>query len=145
MNGRAICVRCAAEREDWRAICPSCGHRAVGEGLLVAWLLSDQNLDAAGLAEAAGRIRSGQGVRPSQRMLDRARGALGASFSSDPGLGWRGILGLAALGLVATPLPGLVLWAWWLRTRPRSAWQALVASVPGVAFGFAVGIGLILY
>ena len=144
MSGRAICARCAAEREDWRAICPACGHRPVGEGLLVAWLLSDSNLDTAALAEAAGRIRSGQGVRPSQDMLDRARKALGASFSSDPGLGRWGILGLTALGLVATPLPGLVLWAWWLRSRPRSAWQALVASVPGAIFGFMVGIGLTL-
>ena len=34
MSSRAVCVRCGGERADFDQICPSCGHRPEGEGLL---------------------------------------------------------------------------------------------------------------
>ncbi len=126
----AVCVRCGAPRLDYAQICPSCGHRPEGEGLLVAWLLSEHNLDEEGLREAAERIREGHEVQPSRRMLDKARRALGSDFHSDPGLTVVQQLGLALIGIALTPLPGLVLWAWWRRQRPRAAVQALALSLP---------------
>jgi len=126
----AVCVRCGGFREDYQQICPSCGHRPEGEGLLVAWLLSDAHLDAEQLARSAERIQAGEAVRPSQRMIDRARRALGGDFVSDPGLGGVRMLGLGAVSVVLTPLVGLVLWAWWRRQRPRAAVQALAVSLP---------------
>lgn len=127
---RAVCVRCGADRPAFDAVCPACGHRPEGDGLLVAWLLSDAYLDEAGLERAAARIRSGEPVRASDRMLERARIALGRHVSRDAGLSRRARLGLLALGVVATAVPGLMLAWWWREDRPRSARQAFVLSVP---------------
>lgn len=130
MRKGAVCVRCGGFREEFRDICPHCGHRPEGEGLLVAWLLSADHLGEAQLDAASDRVRRGEAIRPSRKMLERARKALGTHFASDPGLTGRERAGLLLLGLVLTPLPGWVLWAWWRKQRPRAALQALGLSLP---------------
>ena len=102
--------------------------------MLVAWLLSSENLSEDELALVQTRIRSGEWVRPSARMLDRARRALGTHVSTDPGLTTRERLALIATVVVATPLVGWVLGAWWWRGRPRTARQALLITVPATLF-----------
>jgi hypothetical protein len=132
----ALCVRCGTKRADYREICPSCGHRPEGEGLLVAWLLSDEGLPPDQLADAAERLKRGEAIRPSERMLERARMALGTHLASDPGLSVGERVALLLCSVLVTPLPGLVLWAWWRRDRPRAALQALGLSLPmAIAFG----------
>ncbi|MCB9680027.1 MAG: hypothetical protein H6733_01020 [Alphaproteobacteria bacterium] len=136
---RAICVRCGADKGHYERICPACGHRPEGEGLLVAWLLSDAHLDAGGLDKAARRIARGDTIRPSEAMLERARRALGAHASADPGLSGGQRLALLATSLVLTPTVGLTLWAWWRTERPRVALQALWLSLPASVL-YAVGV-----
>lgn len=135
---RAVCVRCGTERSDYRQICPECGHRSEGEGLLVAWLLSDQNLDSDGLAQVQSRIRGGEAIRPSQKMLRKARRALGQHIETDEGLSMRDRLLLLGTNLVFTPLVGWVLMAWWWGTRPRAALQALALTLPVSVLFFAI-------
>lgn len=131
----AVCVRCAAERREWDQICPGCGHRPDEEGRLVAWLLSSENLTARELADVRKRILEGEVIRPSGKMLARARRALGYAFATDGGLSGSQRLSLLATSLIATPLVGLMLFLWWYRSRPRSAIQALALSLPAtVAF-----------
>ena len=139
---RAVCVRCGSAREDYRQICPHCGHRPEAEGLLVAWLLSDEHLDAAQLDAAAARVRNGESIRPSERMLERARRALGTHFASDPGMTVAQRFALLATSLLVTPLVGWVLWFWWRGRRPRAAMQALGLSLPATAVFTALGIWL---
>lgn len=127
---KAACQRCGAAREAFDDICPSCGHRPAGEGLLVAWLLSTHNLDPGQLEAAAKRIADGTPLRPTKNQLDRARRALGRDFTTDPGLSMGELLGLFATSLVATPLVGWVAWWWWRDTRPRAALQSLALSAP---------------
>ena len=123
-------MKCGGQRGAFRQVCPACGHRPEGEGLLVAWLLSSENLDSDSLDSVAKRILEGESIRPSGRMLERARRALGSHIASDPGLGARVMLALFAVHLVLTPLVGWVLFAWWRQTRPRAALQALALAVP---------------
>jgi hypothetical protein len=127
---RAVCVRCGGERSRWDAVCPACGHRPDGEGLLVAWLLSSENLGAAELDGTRERIRAGHPIRPTARMLELARKATGRHFATDLGLPTRDRLALLAASLLLTPLPGFVLAAWWWNERPRAARQALALSLP---------------
>ena len=127
---RAVCVKCGSERARFDQICPSCGHRPDGEGMLVAWLLSSENLGDAELTGVAERIRHGEAIRPSGRMLDKARRALGQHFSTDEGLSNPQRIGLLATSLFLTPLVGWVLFAWWWSNRPRAALQALALSLP---------------
>jgi hypothetical protein len=126
----AVCTRCGAGRDNFEQVCPHCGHRAEGEGLLIAWLLSDQHLDEAGLENVGARIRAGEVIRPSSQRLERAREALGQVYSSDPGLTVKERLGLLAVSLVLTPLVGLCCWLAWRSTRPRASIQALALSLP---------------
>ena len=126
----SVCARCGGRRARFDHICPACGHRAEGEGLLVAWLLSSDNLGEAELAAAAERVRAGQPVRPSDAQLARARRALGRSYGTDPGLSGRERVALLACALTLTPLPWLVAAAWWWTERPRAALQALAVSLP---------------
>lgn len=127
---RAVCLRCGAEKGAYDRICPACGHRPDGEGLLVAWLLSDDHLGGDALDTAAERIRGGMPLRPSEAMLQRARRALGLDATRDPGLPWPQRAALLVISLVLTPLVGLTCWFWWRGTRPRSATQAFWLSVP---------------
>ena len=127
---RAICVKCGGDRTRFDQICPSCGHRPDGEALLIAWLLSDQNLDEEGLQQVASRIRAGESIRPSASMLQKARRALGQHFSTDEGLTHRQRIALLFTSLLLTPLVGWVLFAWWWDTRPRAAVQSLALSLP---------------
>ena len=130
MSGRAICLRCGADKGQAARICPSCGHRPEGDGLLVAWLLSDAHLDDAQLDAAAARIRSGASIRPSEAMLERARVGLGVHRARDRALSPPQRLALLATSLLLTPLVGWVLYGWWRVERPRSATQALWLSLP---------------
>ncbi|MBX2803429.1 MAG: zinc ribbon domain-containing protein [Myxococcales bacterium] len=127
---RCVCVKCGADRQEVAQICPSCGHRPEGEGLLVAWLLSDANLPAMELDQVQKRIRDGEVIRPSGRMLDRARRAMGATFATDEGMTSLQRLGLLATNLLATPLVGWVLVVWWRTSRPRASLQALALTLP---------------
>jgi hypothetical protein len=139
MSGRAVCGRCGVERPDFRAICPGCGHRPDGEGVLVAWLLSSRYLSPAQLDAAADRIRAGELIQPSERMLAAARRALGRDFSTDPGLSGRDRFAVLATSLLLTPLVGWTLWWWWREERPRAAAQALGFSLPATLI-FTVGV-----
>ena len=95
-NARTLCVRCGVVRADFRTICPACGHRPEGEGQLIPWLLSENHLDEAEFEATAQRIKDGELVQPSRRMLDQARRALGTHYASDPGLSANEALGLFA-------------------------------------------------
>lgn len=141
---RAICQRCGAERQDFRGICPACGHRPVDDGLLVAWLLSDANLGDAALDAAAARIRDGGSIQPSDRQIAKARRALGRTFATDPGLDLQTRTLLLFTSLLLTPLPAWVCFAWWFSSRPRAAWQSLAVAVPGSVIYFALGMWLVL-
>ncbi len=127
---RAVCQRCGGRRDRYDQICPHCGHRPHGDGLLVAWLLSTEHLSPEQLDAAAERIARGDAPRPSDRQLERARVALGRHFRSDPGLTVGQRLGWLAMSALLTPLPGWVAWWWWRRTRPRAAVQVLALSLP---------------
>lgn len=135
----SICPRCAERRGDFSDVCSACGHRPEDEGLLIAWLLSSEHLDDAGLDAAAVRIRDGQPIRPSGKMLEVARRALGRHFDTDPGMTRAHRVYLLACSLLLTPLVGWVLWFWWRADRPRAATQALALSAPASALLF-VGV-----
>ena len=139
---RAVCQRCGADRGDYRAICPACGHRPFDDGLLVAWLLSDAHLDAGQLDAAAARIREGESIKPSDRQISLARRALGRTFSTDPGLDLGARTLLLATSLILTPLPAWVCFVWWLRDRPRAAWQSLGVAIPGSLLYLSLGLWL---
>lgn len=142
MRRGAVCVRCGGFRADFHHVCPHCGHRPEGEGLLVAWLLSREHLPEDGLEAASQRVQRKKSIHPSERMLTRARKALGTAFDSDPGLTTWQRVALLATSLLLTPLVGWVVWFWWRRDRPRAAMQALGLSLPATAIFFAVGLWL---
>ena len=137
----AVCVRCGGGRRHDDQVCPSCGHVPTDEGRLVAWLLSSENLGTEELLATQARIRAGEIIRPSARMLEKARRSLGWHFATDVGLSTRERLGLLATSLFLTPLVGWVLFVWWWKVRPRAAIQALALSLPA-SVGFAI---LVLY
>ena len=126
----AVCVRCGQGRDRFDRICPHCGHRPEGEGLLVAWLLSSENLTPSQLQKTGERIQAGEQIRPSASRLAKAREALGQAYTSDPGLTVAQRVGLLVLSLLATPLVGITCWVWWRQTRPRASIQALALSLP---------------
>ena len=138
MSG-AVCVRCGQIRSDFRLICPSCGHRAEGEGLLIAWLLSDAHLPHEQLPSVAARVRAGESIRPSERMLNLARQRLGMDFQTDPGMSAKERMFLLATSLLVTPLVGWTLGWWWRTERPRASSQALALSIPATLM-FTVGV-----
>ena len=132
--GRAICVHCGFERTRVESACPACGHRPYGEGLVVAWLLSSEHLDDDELDEVQTRVRHGEPVHPSRRLLMAARRGLGMHLSTDPGLTWSEGAGILAANVLLTPLGGWVLALWWAGARPRAALQAAALSLPVTAF-----------
>jgi hypothetical protein len=135
---RAVCLRCGHPKADAPAICPGCGHRPAEDGLLVAWLLSADNLSSDDLQEAGRRIAEGERLRPSQAALRRAARALGRSPRDDAGLSVAQRFGLLMLAAIVTPWVGLAFaWTWW-DLRPRSARQALGVTLPtGLLVGAA--------
>jgi len=137
---RAVCVRCGHIRPDYNEICPACGHRPVDDGLVIAWLMSTNHLSEEQVDAASERVRAGGVIRPSDRQVAKARKALGRAFATDPGLGIPMSLLLLVTGLVLTPLPAWICWAWWLNRRPRAAWQAFAAAVPVSAIYFSLGV-----
>lgn len=141
---KAVCVRCGAEKPEFLAVCPSCGHRPEGDGVLVAWLLSTEHLDAARLEATAARIRRGEPIRPSAKMLRKARRALGRQIATDPGLGVRELLGLLAGNVLFSPLVGWTCAAWWYAERPRGALQAVLVSVPVSVLGTGIWLWVAL-
>ncbi len=127
---RAVCLRCGHAKADAPAICPGCGHRPSEDGLLVAWLLSADNLTPPDLLEAGRRLAEGERLRPTPGALRRAARALGRNARDDVGLSRAQRLGLLALSAVVTPWVGLAFaWTWW-DLRPRSARQALWVALP---------------
>lgn len=141
---RAVCVRCGGDKADYRQVCPSCGNRPAGEGLLVSWLCSLENLEPADLDRLSARIREGESIRPSGKSLEKARKALGLHLASDPGLSSRERLGYLAMALLLTPLPGWVAFWWWRETRPRASLQVLGLTLPStVLFTVVVVWGLV--
>ncbi len=126
----AVCVRCGGFRGEIQAVCPSCGHAAKGEGLLVAWLLSTEHLTKEQLEAAAQRIEGGHPLKPSASQLAKARKALGLAFSSDPGLTVPERLSVLGVSVLLTPLPGWIAWWWWRESRPRASWQTLALTAP---------------
>lgn len=139
MSDQAVCVRCGAFRRGFQTICSACGHNPIDEGLLVAWLLSEQHLSEEDLQQAAERVIAGEHIHPSGRLLKKARIALGAHFASDPGLSVRERVLLLATSLLLTPLVGWTCWLWWRQHRPRAAWQAFGLSAPATVM-FAVAV-----
>lgn len=139
---RAVCVRCGGSRQGYASVCPACGHRPEGDGLLVAWLLSSANLDESGLDAVAARVRSGESIRPSAKMLKKARRALGQDLASDPGLTLGQRAALFACSILLTPLVGWTCWLWWRADRPRAALQALSLSLPPTVLFTAIWIWL---
>ena len=137
MSAAAVCVRCGSSRLGFATICPTCGHNPSGDGLLVAWLLSEEHLSETELRQAAARIVAGEFVRPSERLVEKARLALGTHFRSDPGMTVSQRLMLLATSLLLTPLVGWTCWYWWREQRPRAAWQAFGLSAPATVL-FAV-------
>ena len=142
MTEHAICPRCGADKPGYATICPACGHRPEDEGLLIAWLLSSEHLGSDDLDRAARRIRRGESIRASDKMIDRARKALGSHLSTDPGLTRPQRLALLATSLLLTPLVGWTVWAWWRQDRPRAAIQALGLSAPASALFFSLVVYL---
>jgi hypothetical protein len=134
----SACVRCGACHGDYQSTCVECGFRPYGEGLCIAWLLSTHYLEKAEVVEASSRIRMGETLNPSPKMLREARSALGRTFWSDPGLSTSQMFGVFLMTLFLTPLVGWVLWAWWRIYRPRAAWQALACAVPSSVFFFVL-------
>jgi hypothetical protein len=135
----AVCVRCGEVRDEWDAICPGCGHRPDDEGRLVAWLLSSENLQEQELQAVRARVLAGESIRPSERMLERARRALGRHFATDEGLTGGQRLALLGASILLTPLLGWVLFAYWYNRRPRAAIQSLALSLP-VSLAFAAWV-----
>lgn len=141
---RAVCARCGASRTDFREVCPACGHRPDGEGVLLAWLLSTAHFDDKQLDAAAERIKKGEPLRPTEAMFDRARKALGEDLSTDAGLSTAQRVGLLVVSLLLTPLPAWVMAVWWRRERPRAALQALALAVPSSAAFVAFWVWFVL-
>lgn len=127
---RAVCVRCGVEKDHYTQVCASCGNRPDGDGLLVAWIASEENLDNAALQALSRRIGNGEALRPSKKMLQKARRALGREISTDVGLSVAQRVALLGCSLLLTPLVGWTCFFWWRSDRPRAAWQALALSLP---------------
>ncbi len=140
MSIGAVCVRCGATRSTYDQVCPSCGLEPEGDGLLMAWLLSSEHLDAEQLDAARSRIEGGEHIRPTPAMLKKARKALKVHFSTDPGLPWKQRMLLMMTCFLLTPLVGWTLFAWWRRTRPRAAWQSAFIAAPMSALFFVAMI-----
>ena len=138
----AVCVRCGDLKPAYDKVCSGCGNQPVDEGLLVAWLLSSENLSPRELEAAAARVLRGEEIRPNAKLLRRARRALGRDLASDPGLTVLQRVGLLACSLVLTPLVGWTIWLWWRRDRPRAALQALALSLPPSVLFTAVWLWL---
>lgn len=134
----AVCLRCGESKSRFDHFCTACGHRPEGDGLLVAWLLSDGHLSPDQLRTASERIQAGEPVSPSSRQLERAKAALGRRGADDPGLHPRQLAALALVHVLLTPLPGYVAWWWWRHRRPRAARQALLLAVPVSLFFFVL-------
>ncbi len=132
-----VCLRCGHRKPDYAGVCPTCGHMPYQQGLLVAWLLSEEHLSTEELAQTGERIQEGVVPQPTKEMLDRARQALGVHPEDDEGLSVPQRLGLMALALLITPAVGVVLWFSWRSVRPRAALQALWASLPTGLFAWA--------
>lgn len=135
---KAVCTKCGDIHARYDQVCPACGARPAGDGLLVAWLLSSENLGAEELEKVAVRIASGETIRPSARQLDSARRARGEHLSSDPGMTVNHRVALLATSLLLTPLVGWTLWFHWRGRRPRAAIEALALSLPATVLFFLV-------
>jgi len=138
--GRAVCVRCGADRAVFDATCPACGFRPEGEGRLVAWLLSDEHLEPKELDAAQARIRSGDSIEPGPRLLAKARKALQQDFATDPGMTGPQRIAVMLCSVFLTPLVGWTLWWTWRTSRPRAAWQAFALSAPATVGFFLFGL-----
>lgn len=110
----------------------------------LAWLFSRAHLGEAELMEAGRRVREGERAEPGRHLLSLARKALGQApqdesrpLSSVAQL----LLGLGCV--LFTPLLGLAVWYGLKPTRPRAAWAAMRATLPG-ALAF-LGLWIVLF
>ena len=138
---RAVCSRCGSEKTAFDGVCVECGHRPEGEGMLVAWLLSEHHLPRGSLEAAGARIQKGDPPRPSNAQLSIARRHLGQSVVGDPGLSLNEALLLLAGNIAFSPLIGWVSAISWWKTRPRAAVQSAVLALPVSV----LGTGLFVY
>lgn len=125
-----ICVKCGEDKPAFDAVCSACGHRPEGDGLLICWLLSSDNLGVGEQRAAARRIQAGEPIRPNAAMLKKAKRALGRDLVSDPGLTVPQRLAVLTCSVVLTPLVGWTCWFWMRQDRPRAALQSLALSLP---------------
>ena len=144
---KAVCVRCGMEKDHYAHVCPSCGNRPDGDGMLVAWLASTEHVAPEVLPRIAAQIQSGHPFRPSSAKLKQARRALGREIGTDTGLTVPQRLGVLACSVLFTPLVGWTCFFWWRTERPRAAWQALGYSLPFTVFftgfwGYAILFGV---
>lgn len=115
--------------------------RPEGDGLLVGWLLSRHHLSELELESVARRIRAGETIRVSERMLERARMGLGRHHATDPGLDATQRRLLLACSLLLTPLPAWAAWWFWRGTWPTSSHQAFWLAFPATVL-FTVAVPL---
>jgi len=146
---KAVCTKCGAIHEHFDRICPTCGARPTGDGVLAAWLLSSNNLSDEEMERVSARIAAGEVIRPSERQLREARVQLGVHLTSDPGMTVQQRVALLFTSLLLTPLVGWALWVGWRRARPRAAMEALALSLPASALFFVLiplsGYAWVLY
>jgi hypothetical protein len=149
VDGRAaaICIRCGRGKDLPLARCAGCGLCPAGDDAVLSILASRRILDRKGLVAAAARIRAGERLAPSARMLDSARAILAGAATEVPRvrearLGRRA-LALLVLGNVAlTPMLGIAAW-WRFRGRPGpAARQVLWATLPVIVAGTATWLVL---
>lgn len=129
----AVCHRCGGTKKAPLVPCKECGFTPTGPDRALAWLFSENHLDAAELREAAQRIRAGERPDPSRALQAEARAGMGAAPLNDRGarpLPPRTLLLVGLGNLLMTPLTGYAVWFGLREDRPVAARQALAVTVP---------------
>jgi hypothetical protein len=125
---RAICTRCAAEKELPLGRCAACGHAPDAAEAPLAVLASSRMLAPEELDVVRARLARGERLQPTPTRLAAARALLsGQPAATDPALSARQMAGLSLLALLISPLVALgASWAW---RGTRAGRQALIATL----------------